>query len=144
MQRPENYDGPAISVVLKDTKLEPEQLNGFIDTLLTDNLPGKNVAIYQKNDELDGPLSEALMGRLKSKQFKLSEMKDFMNHVNKVKIPAEVQNIRTAASFVEWSCKKMITEVEKCLENDIKVRHSKISNTIERLLDNPDKIGGWL
>jgi len=61
-----------------------------------------------------------------------------------VKIPAEVQNIRTAASFVEWSCKKMITEVEKCLENDIKVRHSKISNTIERLLDNPDKIGGWL
>ena len=71
MKRPENYDGPAIKVVLKDTKLEPEQLNGFIDTLLTENLPGKNVAIYQKNEELDGPLSEALMGRLKSKQFKL-------------------------------------------------------------------------
>lgn len=65
-----------------------------------------------------------------------------MNHVNKVKIPIEVQNIRTSSSFVEWSYKKMINEIEKRLENDIKARHSQISNSIERLLDNVDK--QWL
>ena len=62
-----------------------------------------------------------------------------MNHVNKVMIPVEIQNIRTAASFVEWTCKKMILEIEKRLESDIKARHSQISNAIERLLDNVDR-----
>jgi len=71
-------------------------------------------------------------------------MKDFMNHVNKVKIPAEVQNIRLASSFVEWSCKRMIGEVEKRLESDIKARHFQISNAIEKLLDNQDKLGEWM
>lgn len=71
-------------------------------------------------------------------------MKDFMNQVNKVKIPAEIKNIRTASSFVEWSCKKMIQEVEKRLESDVKARHSQISGSIERLLDNLDKIEGWM
>lgn len=144
MKTPENYEGPAIQVVLKDTKLDAAQLSTFVDSLLNENLPGKNVAIYQKNEELDGPLSEALMGRLKANQFKLQEMKDFMNHVNKVKIQAEIKNIRTASSFVEWSCRKMIQEVEKRLESDIKARHSQISNSIERLLDNLDKIGEWM
>lgn len=100
------------------------------------------MAIYQKNEDIDGPLSEALMGCLKSGGYQVQEMKDFMNHVNKVKIPIEVQNIRTASSFVEWSYKKMIAEIEKRLENDIKARHSQISNSIERLLDNVDK--QWL
>jgi nucleosome binding factor SPN SPT16 subunit len=144
MKTPENYDGPAIQVELKDTKLDPSQLSTFVDSLLGANLPGKNVSIYQKNEDLDGPLSETLMARLKAHNYNLQEMKDFMNHVNKSKIPAEIQNIRTASSFVEWSCTRMIKEVEKRLESDVKARHSQISNAIEKLLDNVDKLGDWM
>ena len=71
MKAPANYDGPAIQVVLKDTKLDPGQLSTFVNSLLNENLPGKNVAIYQKNEDVDGPLSEALMASLKANQFKL-------------------------------------------------------------------------
>lgn len=61
MKTPDHYDGPAIQVVLKDTKLEPGQLTSFVADLLKQHLPGKNVAIYQKNEDLDGPLSETVM-----------------------------------------------------------------------------------
>lgn len=71
MKAPENYKGPAIQVVLKDTKLDPAQLSGFVESLLAQHLPGKNVAIYQKNEDVDGPLSEALMASLKSNSYKL-------------------------------------------------------------------------
>lgn len=144
MKTPENYEGPAIKVELKDTKLDPPQLSAFVDNLLRSHMTGKNVSIYQKNEDLDGPLSEALMGRLKSNNYNLQEMKDFMNHVNKLKIPAEVQNIRTASSFVVWSCSRMIKEVEKRLVSDIKARHSQISNAIEKLLDKVDLLGDWM
>jgi hypothetical protein len=38
----------------------------------------------------------------------------------------------------------MIKEVEKRLESDVKARHSQISNAIEKLLDNVDKLGDWM
>ena len=46
-------------------------------------------------------------------------MQDFMNQVNKVKIAPEIANIKTAASFTDWSFKKVIKEVEDCIEGDI-------------------------
>lgn len=71
MKTPDNYDGPEIKVELKDTKLDPAQLSSFVDGLLAKNLPGKNVAVYQKNEDLDGPLSETMLSRLKANSYNL-------------------------------------------------------------------------
>jgi hypothetical protein len=67
-------------------------------------------------------------------------MKDFMNIVNKTKIHSEIKNLKICSQFVEWSLKKMIKELEDCIEGDIPVKHTKISANIERMIDNPDKI----
>jgi nucleosome binding factor SPN SPT16 subunit len=45
-----------------------------------------------------------------------------------------------AASLVEWSMKKMIKEIEHCIESDITIKHSKISGNIERNLDDEGKL----
>ena len=68
-------------------------------------------------------------------------MSDFINQVHLVKIPTEIKNTRVAAQFVEWSTKKMIKEIEYCIESDINIKHSKIAGNVERMLDNEDKIG---
>ena len=67
-----------------------------------------------------------------------------MNQAHQVKIPVEIKNSKIAASFVEWSMKKMIKEIEYVIESDISIKHSKIAGNIERLLDNPDKINPFL
>lgn len=51
-------------------------------------------------------------------------MKDFMNLVNKSKLSIEQKNVKIASQFVEWSVKKIISEIENCLENDLKVKNS--------------------
>ena len=67
-------------------------------------------------------------------------MKDFMNLVNKSKLSIEQKNVKIASQFVEWSVKKIISEIENCLENDLKVKNSQISLKLEKALDYPDKI----
>jgi len=67
-------------------------------------------------------------------------MNDFMNVMHKTKIQPEITNTKIAASLVEWSMKKMIKEIEHCIESDITIRHSKIANNIERNLDNEEKL----
>ena len=63
-----------------------------------------------------------------------------MNKVNKVKIEPELLNMKVAASFTEWSFKKIIREIEDCIEGDIKMKHSKIAGNIEKMLDNSEKL----
>ena len=36
--------------------------------------------------------------------------------------------------------KKMIKEIEHCIESDITIRHSKIAGNIERNLENQEKL----
>ncbi len=48
--------------------------------------------------------------------------------------------MKIASQFVEWSVKKIISEIENCLENDLKVKNSQISLKLEKALDYPDKI----
>lgn len=52
--------------------------------------------------------------------------------------------MKTAASFVEWSFRKVNKEIENVIEGDIVIKHSKISGSVENMLDNPDKINQFL
>ena len=74
----------------------------------------------------------------------MGEMQEFMNKVNKTKIEPEIANLKTAASFTEWSFKKVIRELEDCIEGDIKMKHKKIAANVERLLDNPEKLAPFM
>ena len=85
MTKPLNYDGPSIEIVLKDQKADKEQTQIIVEELLKTHISGKKVAIFQKNEQPDGPLSECVLD-LASKTYDLVEMKSFMDEVNKVKI----------------------------------------------------------
>lgn len=67
-------------------------------------------------------------------------MRDFMQYTNKAKIEPELKNLKIAAQFVEYSTRRMIKELEKCIEDDSRIRHTKISRNVESILDDPEKM----
>ena len=64
--------------------------------------------------------------------------------MHKIKLATEISNLKTAASFVEWSFRKVNKEIENVIEGDIVIKHSKISGSVEHMLENPDKINQFL
>ena len=138
MVKPSSYEGPAIEIVLKDQKADKEQTQAIVEEVLKTHISGKKVAIFQKNEKLDGPLSECVLEY--AKRYELQEMKSFMDQVNKVKISSELKNIKVAAAFVEFSLRRMTKELKNCIEGDIKLRHNRISSNIEQMLEDPDKL----
>lgn len=143
MKKPDDYSGPEVEIVQKDSKTD--NLGDFIDNLLTTNITsGNNVAMFKKIDEEDGDLTKMLIERVKANNLKLTEMQEFMDRVNRVKIYEEIQNVKIAARFTEWSFKKLIGELEDCMQNDIKVKHRKIGGNFEKLLDSPEKMGSFM
>jgi nucleosome binding factor SPN SPT16 subunit len=143
MKQPEDYTGPTVEFVLKDGK--QENLSGLLDDMLKTNVTsGNKIAIFMKNEEEDGDLSKTLIDRIKANNFEMQEMQTFMNKVNCVKIAPELENLKTAASFTEWSMRKIIKELEDCIERDIKMKHNKLAGNVERLLDNPDKLAPFM
>lgn len=58
-----------------------------------------------------------------------------MRQVNKVKIEPEIANLRVASHFAEWSFKKLIRDLESCIENDIKTKHNKLAANVEKMLE---------
>lgn len=52
--------------------------------------------------------------------------------------------MKIAGSFTEWSFKKLIKELEDNMQNDIKVKHRKISSNFEKLLDSPDRMASFM
>ena len=142
MKKPEGYSGPEIEVVIKDTKAD--NLSQVIDDLLKKNVKGKKIAMFQKNEEEDGDLTKTLIQRVKHNEFELSEMKIFMDQVNKVKIEEELVNIKVAANFTEWSFKKLISDLENCIDTDAAVKHRKISQNIEKLLYDQSKLQSFM
>ena len=72
MKKPDDYSGPEVEIVQKDSKTD--NLNEFIDNLLTTNITGNNVAMFKKNDEEDGDLTKMLIERVKANNLKLTEM----------------------------------------------------------------------
>ena len=103
-------------------------------------MQGKKGSIFQKGEKIDGPLSQSLFDQLKKKSFELQEMKTFMDVVNKVKIPAEIKNIKVASAFAEFSLKRMTKELKNCIEGDVSLRHNRIATNMEQMLEDQDKI----
>ena len=63
MKVPAGYDGPAIEIVLKDSKAENLQV--IIDTMVQSHLgSAKKIGMFLKNEEEDGDLSKVLIQRL--------------------------------------------------------------------------------
>ena len=108
--------------------------------MLKASIKGKNIGMFIKNEEEDGDLSKTLIERVNANKYNLVEMQDFMNKVNKVKIQPEIENIKIASAFTEWSFKKVIRELEDCIEGDIQIKHKKLAGNVERLLENADKL----
>lgn len=71
-------------------------------------------------------------------------MQEFMDRVNKTKIFEEIQNLKIAGSFTEWSFRKLIKELEENMQNDVKVKHRKIGSNFEKLLDSPEKMANFM
>ena len=67
-------------------------------------------------------------------------MMDVMARVSKVKIPEEIENMRCASHFVEFSLKRLIKEVEDNIDGAIYSKHSKLATIIERIVDIPDRV----
>ena len=89
MKKPDDYAGPAVEIIQKDSK--SDNLNEFIDDLLTNNITkGNNVAMFKKTDEVDGDLTKILIERVSANNLKLTEMQEFMDRVNRVKIYEEI------------------------------------------------------
>ena len=114
-------------------------MDELISNLLV-NVQGKKGSIFQKGEKIDGPLSQSLFDQLKKKSFELQEMKTFMDVVNKVKIPAEIKNIKVASAFAEFSLKRMTKELKNCIEGDVSLRHNRIATNMEQMLEDQDKI----
>ena len=130
MARPDSYTGPAVETVLKELKMDKSQIESFCKQLLDKCLLNEQVAldrvsIFQKNEKVDGTLTQAVVDYLSAGgKHKQLEMRDFMAQMNKVKIAPEQANLKLAASFVEWSVQKITQEVENCIEGDITIKNS--------------------
>ena len=63
-----------------------------------------------------------------------------MDKVHMVKIETELDNMRVAARFVRWTCSNMIDEIENIIDSEKEIKHSQISNKIEKMLEKPEQI----
>jgi len=72
LQKPEDYNGPEIEVILKESKCD--NLREIVDSLLKDNVTGSKIGMFQKNEEEDGELSATVIERVNSLGYKVNEM----------------------------------------------------------------------
>lgn len=138
MQKPEGYTGPEIEVILKESKCE--NLQEIVDDLLKKNITGSKIGMFLKNDQEDGDLTKTVIERIGANNFERVEMQDFMNKVNKIKIAPEITNIRTASAFTEWTFEKVVKELEDSIEQERPMKHKRMANKGEALLDNEEKL----
>lgn len=110
-------------------------MDELISNLLV-NVQGKKASIFQKGEKIDGALTQSLFDQLKKKSIELQEMKTFMDVVNKVKITAEIKNIKVASAFAEFSLKRMTKELKNCIEGDVSLRHNRIATNMEQMLED--------
>ena len=119
MAKPKDYHGPVIELVTKELKMDDEANRNFISTLMPKYLSSTDlskVAIFQKNEKVDGAMTQAVVDFL-AKGGEQLEMRDFMHLMSRVKIEPEVQNLKMASKFVEWSVKNVIQEIENAIDN---------------------------
>lgn len=71
-------------------------------------------------------------------------MATIMAKVNRSKIEPEIANLKVASSFTEWTFKKLIKDLEGFIEKDVQIKHKKIANQIERLLEENEKLAPFM
>jgi len=64
------------------------------------------------------------------------ELKDFIDKVNMVKIPIEIENMKVAAKFVKWTYNNIVNEIEDIIEVERQVKHETISKKVENMLED--------
>ena len=80
MEVPIDYDGPALEIVIKDTKCTNDQ--EVIENLLNNiDKRGSKVCMFLKDKE-DGELIQKVLAEIKKRDLQILEMKDFMDKVH--------------------------------------------------------------
>ena len=67
-------------------------------------------------------------------------MKELMDKAHMVKIDSEIDNMRVAAKFLKWTFDNVVNEIEDIVEVEKKIKHSQISNKVEKMLEREETI----
>lgn len=67
-----------------------------------------------------------------------------MDKAHMVKIDSEIDNMRVAAKFLKWTFDNVVNEIEDIVEVEKKIKHSQISNKVEKMLEREDTIKKFL
>jgi nucleosome binding factor SPN SPT16 subunit len=67
-------------------------------------------------------------------------MKELMDKAHMVKIASEIDNMRVAAKFLKWTFDNVVNEIEDIVEVEKKIKHSQISNKVEKMLEREETI----
>lgn len=123
MSAPAGYSGAKIEIVERDIKAD--QTESYIERTLKKVPALKKVGIFMQ-DKNDGDLTETTKRLITKNGASFVEMKEFVDSANVVKTASEIKNLKTSCEFTDWTFSKIISEVEKILENDKVTKHSTI------------------
>ena len=116
MEVPMDYEGPKLEIHIRDTKND-----NSIDLLgaMFSNIPKSpaKIGLFQK-DKVDGDITKKALEYLKDRGHVLVELKDFMDIVNEIKIEREVDNLKTASKFTQFTFSKVVNEVEDIIDGE--------------------------
>jgi len=141
MSPPSGYSGAKVEIVERDIK--SDQTDTFIERTLKSMSAVKKVGIFMQ-DENDGDLTEVTKRQLQKNGASFVEMKEFVETANNIKTASEINNLKVACEFADWTFKKIVSEVETILENDKVTKHSAIQKRIEGCLDDTKEMASFL
>ncbi|CDW89086.1 isoform a [Stylonychia lemnae] len=137
LRPPENYLGPRLTVVLRDTKQDQtKQINQFLDQLQIQ----KDVGSFP-NEELIGDFSNEFKRQFNKKfQVASKDCNKFFEELLLTKDQFEIESLKIAALFSEYVMKELIKDCEQILELGKLENHDIISGKIEMILDKEEKL----
>jgi hypothetical protein len=48
--------------------------------------------------------------------------------------------MKVASRFVRWTCSNLIEEIENIIDSEKEIKHSQISNKVEKMLEKPEHL----
>jgi len=144
MEVPADYDGPKLEIVLRTLK-PVDNTDDVISSVLSNlkHTKAGKIAIYQK-DQPDGDITEKTLKAVTQAGLTIGDMKELMDKVHMVKIESEIENMRVAAKFLKWTFDNVVNEIEDIVEVEKKIKHSQISNKVEKMLERDETIKKFL
>lgn len=133
---PGDYKGPQVEILVRD--LKQDNTNEVIDKVLSNiKVKPAKVGLFLKDEE-DGDFTSKVIQAVESKGFTKTDMLDFMDRANQVKLKREVENVKTACSFLKWNFDNIVGEVEYIIDEEKHVKHSAIQKKIEGMVEKSD------